>query len=97
MNKIEVIDKDQLLIKLTTWHDVLIGNDKELMNKVIKYVTDFPIFDTKPVVILKPQRNGEWKINSDGYYPYCSCCGKEPLGGMSDFCPNCGAEMRQKD
>lgn len=39
-------------------------------------------------------KHGQWKINSDGYYPYCSECGKEPQGReMTDFCPNCGAKM----
>ena len=38
---------------------------------------------------------GEWKINFDGYYPYCSLCGCEPKNGvMSNFCPDCGADMR---
>lgn len=38
--------------------------------------------------------NGEWKINPDGWYPYCSRCGHEPKNGdMSNFCPDCGAKM----
>ena len=37
---------------------------------------------------------GHWLINSDGYYPYCSECRKEPpTGDRTDFCPNCGAMM----
>lgn len=46
---------------------------------------------------LKPERKkGRWLINSDGYYPYCSECQKEPKSGdMTDFCPNCGADMRK--
>ena len=40
---------------------------------------------------------GEWKINCDGYYPYCSECGKEPSGRtMTDYCPCCGAKMEGK-
>ena len=36
-----------------------------------------------------------WIISSDGYYPYCSECKSEPKSGeMTDFCPNCGADMR---
>ena len=38
---------------------------------------------------------GGWFIDSDGYYPYCSECRTEPSSGhMTDFCPNCGADMR---
>lgn len=40
---------------------------------------------------------GEWEINCDGYYPYCSNCMSEPPGRvMTDFCPVCGADMRGK-
>lgn len=43
---------------------------------------------------VRPERHGEWKINCDGYYPYCSECKEEPKNGvMSDFCPHCGAKM----
>ena len=36
-----------------------------------------------------------WLINSDGYYPYCSNCKKEPESRiMTNFCPSCGADMR---
>lgn len=43
------------------------------------------------------RKRGEWKINPDGYYPYCSECQNEPQGReMTDFCPNCGADMRSK-
>ena len=39
--------------------------------------------------------NAEWKINPDGWYPYCSKCCAEPKNGvMSNFCPECGADMR---
>lgn len=40
-------------------------------------------------------RRGEWLINSDGWYPYCSVCGEEPRERkMSKFCPDCGTPMR---
>jgi hypothetical protein len=39
-------------------------------------------------------RTGEWRIDGDGYYPYCSECKNEPIGrAMSDYCPHCGAKM----
>ena len=38
---------------------------------------------------------GEWLINPDGYYPYCSVCYNEPENGkMTNYCPNCGAYMK---
>ena len=42
------------------------------------------------------QKTGQWLINSDGYYPYCSICKNEPQGRiMTDYCPNCGAKMEK--
>lgn len=43
----------------------------------------------------QPERTeAKWKINCDGYYPYCSKCGSEPPSGeMTLYCPSCGACM----
>lgn len=42
------------------------------------------------------QKTGQWLINSDGYYPYCSICKNEPQGRiMTDYCPNCGTKMKK--
>jgi NADH pyrophosphatase NudC (nudix superfamily) len=39
-------------------------------------------------------KHGEWKINSDGYYPYCSNCKAEPKNKeMTRYCAECGALM----
>ena len=47
-----------------------------------------PVEDVVPVVHAK------WIICSDGYYPYCANCKREPQGRtMTKFCPNCGAKM----
>lgn len=44
---------------------------------------------------MNEKKQGEWKICCDGWYPYCSECGNEPKNGiMSNFCPDCGADMR---
>ena len=40
------------------------------------------------------RKHGQWLINPDGYYPYCSNCKTEPKhGDMTDYCPKCGAIM----
>ena len=42
-------------------------------------------------------KHAEWKINPDGYYPYCPECYHEPKNGvMSKYCPECGAKMDGK-
>ena len=49
-------------------------------------------------LVAMKKRIGQWLINSDGYYPYCSICKNEPQGRiMTDYCPNCGAYMKGKN
>ena len=55
-------------------------------------------------VFPKLPKKGKW---SSRYDPedkpffrkkyYCSCCGEWNTYGMSDYCPNCGAEMERAD
>ncbi len=53
------------------------------------------VIDEQPTV--EERKKGCWLIDSDGYYPYCSECRTEPSSGhMTDFCPNCGADMRKE-
>ena len=55
----------------------------------IELLNDVPAADVKPVL------RARWEICSDGYYPFCSNCRNEPQGrSLTDFCPNCGADMR---
>jgi hypothetical protein len=57
---------------------------------IISKAKDVIISDEKVVY-------SKWKINCDGYYPYCANCMEEPKGGMSKYCPNCGAKMCLED
>lgn len=55
--------------------------------------------ETVPTADVVEVRHGEWKICSDGYYPYCSRCRYEPeistryRNNLTPYCPNCGAKM----
>lgn len=65
-------------------------SDKEITGIVCNY------YESRADV--EPVRRGKWIINSDGYYPQCSECMKEPQGRvMTDWCPNCGAKMRGEE
>ena len=66
--------------------------------------TEYPERRSKPKVKPKPLhvkverieivKHGEWLINPDGYYPYCSECKEESRSGyMTKYCPECGAKM----
>lgn len=50
-------------------------------------------------MIESEKKTAEWRINCDGYYPYCSECSYEPpyVSGRdmrTPYCPNCGSKMR---
>ena len=56
---------------------------------------NLPAADVRPVV------RGKWEQTKDefGIYNKCSACGKEYYCGPIapfNFCPNCGAEMREE-
>ena len=46
----------------------------------------------------EPRKKGKWLLIDAGYYDYvkCSQCGETLVWGKN-FCPNCGADMRQKE
>ena len=57
-------------------------------------IADIPSADVQSV------KHGEWKINSDGYYPYCSVCGTaadQLTKHLTKFCPECGTRMDGDD
>ena len=47
----------------------------------------------------QPRKKGKWIDKSDdidGAWNYCSVCGEQAID-LYDFCPNCGADMREGD
>lgn len=66
--------------------------DSELKSLVM--VEFLSCIDKMPRENVEPIIYANWKINCDGYYPYCSNCGTEPKNGiMTKRCPECGAYM----
>ena len=55
--------------------------------KIISYLEQFPAADVRPVV------RGRWKIIS--IYIKCLECGERFILTPQNFCPNCGADMRE--
>ena len=58
---------------------------------------DITYVNTPPKYMQDGSVRGEWLHISDGYCDFfkCSQCGKS-TDSRSNFCPNCGADMRQK-
>jgi len=54
--------------------------------------------DTKISKYFNEGEIGKWKINPDGYYPYCPNCNYEPIyegwGKLPKNCPKCNMDMR---
>ena len=43
-------------------------------------------------------QNTHWKIDCNGYFPYCPKCRYEPYDGrLTNFCPECGADLRKEN
>ena len=43
------------------------------------------------------EKQAQWLIDPDGWYPYCDNCRHEPKNGvMSKYCPECGSLMNVK-
>ena len=78
----EYIERNGLL----EWAREFYPNEKVFASAVIN----------APTADVQEVRHGKWIISSDGYYPYCSECWKEPKE-ISEFCPNCGAKMDRGD
>lgn len=77
--------------------ETLINIIKERNGRVPEWIEEC-ISGCPKVGDVRSERHGHWIISSDGYYPYCSECTKEPPGReMTDWCPNCGAKMDGKD
>lgn len=88
------IDADRLLQRLTTINSTVEQGIK-YYNSVYNFVNEQPAADVVEV------KRGEWKLK--GQDIYCSVCGNEsaynPFGAskFSDYCPNCGANMRGEE
>ena len=58
-----------------------------MKERIDKWLSELPAVQPK-------QKTGQWMINSDGCYPYCSRCKREPRSRiMTKYCAECGAFM----
>ena len=78
--------------------------EEPLINMSFEQLED--IICSQPTVEAKPVVHGEW-IDNTGYLDSvkqykCSVCGEKPVinvnyrAMLTNFCPNCGADMRKK-
>lgn len=62
--------------------------ESECDYKTMMLISQLPAEDVKLV------KRGKWIISSDEYYYHCSKCKYVPNGGLTNYCPNCGAYMK---
>ena len=61
------------------------------------------IRDIKRQMEKLKRKKGEWIKNEDDWYYHCSVCEENNLlhtdeaNALSDYCPNCGADMRKEE
>ena len=48
-----------------------------------------------PAADVRPVKRGRWEYNPGDNIPYCSEC-MMPQDSEGNFCPNCGADMREE-
>lgn len=91
----DLISRSEVIDILCNLHiDNIAVNDK----RVTEYIKELPTVEAEPVV------HGEWKLyEEEGNAWQCSVCGNvwflaydTPQENCMNFCPNCGADMREK-
>lgn len=74
--------------------------NKEEIQNILLEKSPFQINTSNDINIIVNElcevNKAKWAICSDGYYPYCTRCYCEPPGrAMTDYCPMCGANMKE--
>ena len=96
------IDADKLMLHLNdyklqvspSWKD-----DWEKMVSCLVIDTCMEAVKEQPTADVRENVRGEWIFQyEDKKYKRCSACGKTfySIPATSNFCPNCGADMRSK-
>ncbi len=94
-----LIDADLLrdyFVDLSTEKDIGFGDRGRMITINIKHIID--VIEYAPSIDIEPKR-GEWiEEHEDGHGVWvgtCNLCGK--TSRVSNFCPNCGADMRERE
>lgn len=80
---------------------VLFERNEKLIDEWLANCVD-DVIDEQPSADVVERKTGKWVYSSFGGY-HCSECGKQApfwcfasTQQLSDFCPNCGADMRKE-
>ena len=84
-------ERKMLADKYREWVKEAIEKNKTMVLDCAESVIAF--LDVKGY--LKENNRGKWIANQDGKYHCSKCDDVAPKGYRWNYCPNCGAEMRQ--
>lgn len=77
--------------------DAILHNKKVYIDEYTIAIIDNDAQTIARLPSAQPERlNGRWKGEGLGDYR-CSLCGKVTRHARTNFCPNCGAEMRGEE
>ena len=95
------------MIDILTFNDLVeIGeNERDRMEFVLDVIRESikSTINAIPAVDITPAVNGRWiRKNTNGYdwtfiFSNCGYIDGYPFNDRHNFCPNCGAKMRQED
>lgn len=97
------IDTAEVIKILNKYGRYVFASDEARYNKMVEEITSIPAVEVKPIA------KGKWILKEYGIgccSAECSVCGNETDGTAEDngwgwdytfpnFCPNCGADMRE--
>ena len=69
----------------------------EFSKMLYSIILSATILNEMPTINSQPRQKGKWIDRSydiDGVWNYCSVCMEQAID-LYDFCPNCGADMRE--
>ena len=96
----EYISKEATIDAIKKIYCPQCNNYNGAMCRACEHMDDMDIIEDMPAADVQSVKHGEWKINSDGYYPYCSVCGTaadQLTKHLTKFCPECGTRMDGDD
>lgn len=86
----------------TLCYEIVKTGDVDFINKITGILKDAPTIEPKHGKWIDKGWHGDWQFETDGrgncWHEYeCSECGFHNQGSKSNFCPNCGVDMRGKN
>ena len=102
----EYIDKKQAIGRIASCYCMDCEHSNGILCRACEHQDDMDLIDDMPAAGVQPAKRGRWEKDEKGQFHHCSECEAETLRDvdswgldygeyLSDFCPCCGADMRE--